>query len=104
MAQLQTWSTEWCYANRKKFITNRKRRNKEVFQYRLEPASKRSSGVKSTQEAIRVQWDKQTSLGGRHSRAVTSLDGPCASCRLALLLRAIKDLDATVRLGRWTII
>lgn len=104
MVQLQTWSTEWCYANRQKFITNRKRRNKEVFQYRMEPTSKRSSGVKSSQEAVWVQWDKQMSLGGRQSRAITPLDGPRAAYRLALLLRAIKDLDTTFRLGRWTTI
>lgn len=87
--RLPTWSIEWCYANRQKIITNRKRRNKEVFQYRMEPASKRSSGVKSSQEAFRAQRDKQTSLGGRHCRAGTSLDGPHTTCGLAWVLRPL---------------
>lgn len=58
------------YANRQKVITNRKGRNKEAFQGRMEPASKRSRGVKSSQEAFREQRDKQTSLAGRHQSSL----------------------------------
>lgn len=73
--RLQTGSREWSYANTQNVIPNRKRRNKEVFQYRMGAASK--SGVKCSQEALRVPgmskqlWEgNSTSLHHPHDTAM----------------------------------